>query len=151
MDSIELRSRRDPAFWIPLLLSILLLLGFMLAGEAYLSQWLEHLQELASSDPEAAESEVVRILRPATWLFCLAMFGFCAYLMRYFQLGLREGRIPPSGWWSFGALRAIAGPKARRMSRVGLVVSALLLIATLGLVFAVEHMIRVIEAGVPAN
>ena len=147
MDSVVLRSRRDPAFWVPLLMSVVALAALTLGAHAYLSDWIQGLRELASSDPEAAQTEAVRVLRLGTWSFCALMAGFCAYLIRYFQLGRREGRLPPSGWWSLGALRAIVGSRAHRMSRLGLVISAVLLVATIGLGVAVERLIRLIQAG----
>ena len=75
------------------------------------------------------------------------MVVLCAYLFRYFQLGCREGRLPPSGWWSFGALRAIVGGKAHRMSRFGLVLTVIVLAAAICFGLAVERLIHLIEAG----
>ncbi|MDT8320607.1 MAG: hypothetical protein RQ826_08785 [Xanthomonadales bacterium] len=117
----------------------------------FLPGWIKELGILASSDPEAARDEAIRRLRLSAWSFCIVMFVFCVYFFRYCQLGRREGRLPPSGWWSLGALRAIVGPKARRMSEVGLVLSAVLLAASIGFGFAVEHLVRLIERGMFAT
>jgi hypothetical protein len=150
MDYVKLRSRRDPAFWLPLLLSVVVLAPLVYGTYAWLTSWLEHLEALASSNPEAAQDEAIRILRFCAWSLCAVIVGFCAYLFRYFQLGRREGRLPPSGWWSLGAFRAIVGRKARRMSKFGLVLSGVLLASAIGLALAVEHLIRLIEGGLLA-
>lgn len=150
MDSIQLRSRRDPAFWLPLLVSVVVLSPLVFGAYVWVSNWTESVRALASSDPGAAQGEALRILRLCTWSLGAVMAGFCAYLFRYFQLGRREGRLPPSGWWSLGALRAIVGRKARRVGLFGLVLTGMLLAATIGLALAVEHLIRLIKGGMLA-
>jgi hypothetical protein len=144
---IQLRSRRDPAVWAPLLLSVVLLVPLVLGTQLWLSDWMERIRALASSDPAAAQAEALRALRLASWSFCAALAGLSAYLFRYFQLGRREGRLPPSGWWSFGAWRAAVGPTARRMSRIGLALSVVLFAAGIGFALAVEHLMRLIRDG----
>jgi hypothetical protein len=139
---VPLRSRRDPAFWVPLLATLLLLVPLVLVARCWSSDWIGHLRELA-----AAKAQAVRALRLAAWFLCLLTAGFSAYLFRYFQLGGREGRLPPSGWWSFGAFRILVGPKARRASQLGMMVSLMLFTAAVGFALVVEHLIRLIEAG----
>jgi len=147
MPWVQLRSRRDPSFWVPLLACAVLLVVLAFLANARMSEWARHLRELSAADPAAAKAQAVHVLRIATGSLCLVTIGFCAYLFRYFQLGHREGRLPPSGWWSFGALRAAVGPEARSLSRVGRMLPWLLLAATLGLALAVELLIRLLEAG----
>lgn len=147
MDYVKLRSRRDPAFWLPLVLSVVVLAPLVFGAYGLLTSLLDNLEALASSDPEAARVEAIRILRLSAWSLCAIMVLFCAYLYRYFQLGRREGRLPPSGWWSLGAFRAMVGRRARRMCQFGLVLSGVLLAAAIGLVLAVEHLIGLIEGG----
>jgi hypothetical protein len=111
---------------------------------AWASGWLDSLRATASSDPEIARVEALRVLRLLEWVFCGVSSVFSAFLFRYFQLGLREERLPPSGWWSIGAYRLAVGSTARRMSKFGLVLSVVLLTAAIGFVLAVEYLIRVI-------
>ena len=147
MDWVQIRSRRDPAVWAPLLLAVLVIVPMAFWIHAWASGWLDSLRATASSDPEIARAEALRVLRLLEWVFCGVSFVFSAFLFRYFQLGLREGRLPPSGWWSFGALRVAVGPTALRMSKFGRLLSVVLLTATIGFVLAVEYLLRVILAG----
>ena len=147
MTWIKLRSRRDPAFWAPLLLAVLVLVPLAAWSHLWFSDWIDALRETASFDRETARAEALRTLRLLEWVFCAVSSVFSAFLFRYFQLGLREGRLPPSGWWSFGALRVAVGPTALRMSKFGLVISVVLLTATIGFVLAVECLLRVLLAG----
>lgn len=112
----------------------------------WVSGCLDSLRETASSDPEVARSEALRVLRLLELAFGAMSSVFGAFLFRYFQLGLREGRLPPSGWWSLGAYRVAVGPTALRMSRFGLALSVFLLSATIGFVLAVEYLRRAILA-----
>jgi hypothetical protein len=144
---IQLRSRRDPAFWAPLLLAVLVLVPLAFWSRLWVSDWLDGLREIASFDREAARDEALRTLRLLEWAFCAVSSVFSAFLFRYFQLGLRESRLPPSGWWSLGAYRVAVGPTALRMSKFGLVLSLVLLTGTIGFVLAVEYLLRVILAG----
>jgi hypothetical protein len=141
---IKLRSHSDPAFWAPLLLAILVLVPLAVCFHLWSSEWIDALRETASFDREAARAEALSALRLLAWVFCAISSVFSAFLFRYFQLGLREGRLPPSGWWSFGALRVAVGPTALRMSRFGMVLAVVLLTATIGFVLAVEYLLRVI-------
>lgn len=147
MTWVQIRSRRDPAFWVPVLASFLV--GFLVALAAYASwsEWHDHLRELVTADPEAAAAEAVHMLRCVSWSLCIVLAGFSVFLLRYFQLGHRESRLPPSGWWSLGAYRVAVGPSARWMSRIGLVLSVLLFGAAIGLPLAVEHLLRVLHDG----
>jgi hypothetical protein len=147
MKSVKLRSRRDPAFWLPIALCVAVLVPLIVGAHFWMTNWLKDLQVLAASDPEAARDEAIRFLRISTWSLCAVMLCFCAYFIRYCQLGRREGRLPPSGWWSLGAFRVIVGRRARRLSEFGFMISAVLIAASIGLGFAVEYLIRLIEGG----
>jgi hypothetical protein len=117
----------------------------------WMSGWLDSLRAIASSDPEAARAEALRALRLLEWASFAVLSLLSAFLFRYFQLGLREGRLPPSGWWSLGAYRLAVGRTARRMSKFGLVLSAVLLTAAIGFVLAIEHLLQVILVENPAT
>lgn len=72
----------------------------------------------------------------------LALLGSSAlvapFLFRFFQLGRRQARLPPEGWWSLGAWRALVGPPARRAGLIGMGLCVALTGATLALVVAIE-------------
>ena len=111
---------------------------------------LERLELLAQSDPRAALAEAVVWLRRATLAFCALLVLFCLFLYRSCQLARREGRLPPSGWWSYGALHAITGERARRLARFGQWLAGLLVLASIGFGLAVEHFSGLLLAGEPA-
>jgi hypothetical protein len=62
-------------------------------------------------------------------------------LARGCQLGLREGRIPPSGWWSLGAHRVAIGATALCVGRAGLVLAGLLALLGVATGILFEHLI----------
>jgi hypothetical protein len=144
---IHLRSRRDPAVWLPALLVILLLTAIAAWAHVWMSAWLEAVNETASSDPERAVAEAVQMIRLCEVALCAASVLFGTFLYRFFQLGLREGRLPPSGWWSLGAWRAAVGARALRMSRLGLALALLLPISTAVTVLLIECLLRALLHG----
>jgi len=147
MSSVRLRSPRDPGFWLPLLLSLLVIAPAAIGGYVWVAGFIERLQQDAATDPAAAIDEAIRVMRRAIWLLCVIMTAFCAYLFRYCQLARREGRLPPSGRWSYGALHAVVGARAERMGLLGQWLAGLLLAATIGLLFAVEYFSLLIDSG----
>jgi hypothetical protein len=144
MERQILRSWRDPRFWLPLTGALGIALAVALLGRLWLLHPLEKLELLRASDPEAAAVAARRGLRVLGWGTCAFAWASAALLARYFQLGLREQRLPPSGWWSLGALRAVVGPQARTRSRFGLGLCGVLAAAGVGCVFAVERLIAVL-------
>ena len=144
---MKLRSPRDPEFWLPILASLAVLVPLALYGYSWVTELAARLERLALTHPEAALAEAVYWLRGATWVFCALLVLFGLLLFRSCQLGLREGRLPPSGWWSYGALQAITGDRARRMARVGQWLAGLLLVVSPGLAVAVEYLVRLLLAG----
>lgn len=148
MPWIQLRSRRDPAVWLPPVLVVVVLVPLAFLIYARMSDWSARVTELADTDPEAAWDQTVQGLRLGSWVMIAVIVGFGAYLFRYFQLGRREARLPPSGrWWSFGAYRALVGPDAQRRSQFGIVIASLLLAVAIGLLVLVELLIRMLDAG----
>jgi hypothetical protein len=147
MNSVKLRSPRDPKFWLPLLVSLALILPLGYFAHLWVTKLVERLDLLAQADPRAALEEAVYWLRRATWIFCALLAVFCIYFLRFCQLGRREGRLPPSGWWSYGALHALVGEKARRVALCGQWIAGFLLAAAPGLALAVEYLARLILAG----
>lgn len=144
---VRIRSPRDPGFWLPVVLVLIVLLPLAIAVYVQMTDYIAELETLAAADPEAALARAAAFLRRAVWGMCVLLGAFCLYFFRYSQLGRREGRLPPSGWWSFGALHAVVGERAQRIGRFGQWLAAALLIATIGFGLAVEHLARLIETG----
>jgi hypothetical protein len=111
-------------------------------AQAWFSTWLEKLNATATSDPEQAVHEAVRMIRVCEFALCTSSLAFAAFFYRFFQLGLRESRIPPSGWWSLGAWRARVGPEARRMSQLGRFLPPLLVVSALMAVVLIECLLH---------
>jgi len=142
MEWQTIRSWRDPGFWLPVASAGCLVLALGVAAEFWTHSYLQQLQSLSASDPAAAAAAAERGLR----LLGEAVFGFTlvsgALIFRYFQLGFRQHRLPPSGWWSLGVRRATVGPGARRLARLGLVVSLLLPVAGVGCLVAIRYLLE---------
>jgi hypothetical protein len=139
---IRIRSRRSAAFWAPLVAAPLLALLPSLLAQHWLDDHLPSLQALAASDPEAAARGAERGLRAVAWTAGGLALLVAALLARSCQLGRREGRLPPAGWWSLGARSAATGATAERLARAGLAVAALLAGLGLALALQVERLIR---------
>jgi hypothetical protein len=144
---IQLRSRRDPAVWLPILIVTLVMVALAAWAQSWMSGWMGAVEATADSDPERAIVEATRLIRLCEAALLASSVAFAVFLARFFQLGLREARLPPSGWWSLGAWQAVVGDQAQRMSRLGLGLTLLLLIATAAMVLAIEVLLRAILAG----
>jgi hypothetical protein len=142
---VRIRSRRDPAFWLPIVGILAVLVPIALATHFWLEARTEGLVELAASDPERALAEALTLARAVGWTLSALTAAIGIALLRYFQLGLRHERLPPEGWWSFGAFRVAIGETALRMARGGRVVAVLLIVASFGLLLSVEHLLDVME------
>lgn len=149
MTWIRLRSPWDPVVWLPLVLVPLVLAALVAWAQASVAGWQEALNDSMSSDPERAVAEATRMIRLCEAALCASSLLSAAFLYRFFTLGLREGRLPPSGWWSIGAWRMIIGPKARRMSRMGLAFTLLLPVTAVVTVLVVEYLLWALLAGGP--
>jgi hypothetical protein len=75
---------------------------------------------------------------------CIFTAAVAAYIFRFCQLGAREGRLPPSGWWSLGAYRARVGDSVQRFAAAGRVLAVVIGLAGVGLGLAVENLIDVL-------
>ena len=147
---VSIRSRRAPAFWAPLVVALLVVLLLGLCAQLWVTDHIRHLQAFAKSEPKEAGAVAELTLRGLGWF----TGGFCllssALLVRYFQLGLRQGRVPPHGWWSLGAHRAATGTTAQRVGRVGLWLAILLGLLGIASMFLVNHLIESFLAARPA-
>ena len=147
MTWIRLRSRRDPAVWLPVCLVLLVLIPLAAWIQVWMSAWVEALNDTASSEPERAVAEAVQMIRLCEVALCVSSVLFAVFLFRFFQLGLRESRLPPSGWWSYGAWRAMVGPKASRMSRFGIAFTLLLPVSAAATVVVIEYLLLALLDG----
>ena len=143
-DWVQIRSRRDPAFWAPLLVTIIITTSFFLWAQAYTTEFLETINSNTLSADQSA-SQLILHLRIVVWSFSAIFIIFSALNFRYFKTGIHEERLPPSGWWSLGAWRAIVGPRVKRLAPLGYAFSLLLFITALGLAIAVEYFL--LQAG----
>jgi len=112
-------------------LALAVLLG--LALQHVLRTRLDEIQALAGHDVIRARAELAGILR----VVAVAVFGSTGALgIAMFASGrraLQEGRFPPSGVWSWGAVRIVTGPRARTMARVAMGLAlALVLLSSAG-------------------
>jgi hypothetical protein len=144
MELQTIRSWRDPGFWIPVACAVLVIAALAALCDLETRHYLAGLQAQAAANPQEAASAAEHGL---LWIgrfvsgFALAA---STLLARCFQLALREQRLPPSGWWSLGALRAVVGPDARTLSAFGLFVSTLLAGAGVGCLLVIQHLIDVL-------
>src|SRR5262245_4521884 len=150
MEWQTIRSWRDPGFWLPLASALLLVLALALGSDLWVRHYIQRLQSLHASDPHAAAAAAERGLRLLGRVVCGFSLVSAALLARYFQLGLREQRLPPSGWWSLGARRAAVGASARSLSVVGLGLSVLLALAGVGCLLAMRHLLGVLSVRLAA-
>jgi hypothetical protein len=139
---VAIRSRRDPAYWLPI--AAVFLAGLMLAfwSERLTTRYLEELEALRSLDPAAAAAAAEDALRRGAMLVCGVVFVFAGLFARLFARGLREARVPPSGWWSLGVHRVAVGESARWICRAGLALSLALAVGGVGIWLAVEKLLR---------
>jgi hypothetical protein len=102
-----------------------------LALQQVLGARLAEINALAQSDVIRARAELAGILR----VVALGLFGLTGGLgFAMFASGrraLREGRFPPSGAWSFGAMRQVTGPRALRLARLSIALAAALVVCSL--------------------
>jgi len=145
MEWQTIRSWREPGFWLPMACAVLLVSAIALGGNFWAQHSIEALRQMATTDPAAATAAAQRGLRLLGWVVCGFSLACAMLLGRYFQLGLRELRLPPSGWWSLGAHRVAVGPGAGTLSRFGLGLSALLAAAGVGCLFAVSHLLEILS------
>lgn len=147
MEWIRIRSRRDPAFWAPLL-AVCLLAGVAAIGlQHWTTGWTRHLESLRQSDPRAAAEAARPLLRMLAWAVCGVSLATAGLLARFFQLAVREERLPPSGWWSVGAYRAMVGAGARRASRFGLLLCALVAAGGVGFLVQMSRLLAAVQPG----
>jgi hypothetical protein len=146
MEWQTIRSARDPRFWLPLASALLLAPLLGLAAQLWTRAYLHELYALRASNPPAAVAAAEQGLRALGQIVCGFSLLSSALLFRYFQLGSRQHRLPPSGWWSLGARRIAVGPGARRLCRLGVGLSFLLAAAGVGLLIAVHQLLAAFGA-----
>lgn len=143
-----IRSARDPGFWAPVIGVIVAVPAFGAAAHFWTQSYLGELRSLRASNPPAAAAAAERGLRLLGQIVCGFSLIVSVLFFRYFQIGLRERRLPPSGYWSLGARRAAVGPGVDRLCRVGLGLSLLLATAGIGSLLAMRSLLATL--GLPA-
>lgn len=137
-DWVRIRSRRDPAFWAPLLLTVLIITPLFMWAHSHTKGFLDTINVNTLSDTKTYNQLILHV-RHIVWPFSVILMVFSALNYRYFKAGAREGQLPPSGWWSLGAWRAITGPRVNKIAPFGYFISFLLFITGIGLVIFVEY------------
>ena len=137
-DWVQIRSRWDPAFWAPLLLTVLVVTPLFIWAHDYTSEFVDNINASTLSDPETS-NQLILCIRLIVWPFIAILIIFSILNFRFLKAGAQEGRLPPSGWWSLGAWRAIVGPRVKRMAPLGYAISLLLFITGIGLAIVVEY------------
>ena len=121
-------SRR--ALWIRLA-AIAGAVALGLALQQVLGARLAEIDALAQSDVIRARAELAGILR----VVAVGLFGLTAGLGVAMLLSgrraLAEGSFPPSGAWSFGALRQTTGPRALRLARASIAAAIALILCSI--------------------
>ena len=140
-----IRSWRDRGFWLPIACAALLVFVLTWSGDLWTRRYLQGLQELRTSDPASATAAADLGLRVLAWTVCGFALGCAALLARYFQLGLREQRLPPAGWWSLGARKAAVGPGTRALCRFGLGLALVIATAGIGCLVAMGNLLEALR------
>ena len=135
-----IRSWRDPGFVIPVACAALAISGIAALCNAWTHHYLAALDAQAAADPRAAAADAEHALLSIGTAVCGFSFAASLILARGFALALREQRLPPSGWWSLGALRVAVGPDTQLWCRIGLALAALLAIAGAGCLLAILYL-----------
>ncbi len=145
MPWVQIRSRRDPAFWLPILVILAVLVPLAIGAHFALQARADELVARAATHPERALPEALDFGRAFGWTIAGLTAAIGVALLHYFQLGLRHGRLPPDGWWSLGAFRVAVGETALRIARFGRVIAVLLIAASFGLLLSIERLLDVVE------
>jgi len=151
MTWIEIRSPRERAVWLPIVVVVGALAVSTVWGFGEFSAWRRAIEDTAARDRDLGVAHAVAIIRACEISLCAVSLVFAAFLRRFFQLGLREERLPPSGWWSLGAWRAQVGESARRACRRGLWLVWLLPVSAILTVGVFELLLRSLLAHAPAS
>lgn len=125
--------RQEPPFSALLVPSAVLALAAGLGLEVVVRVGLAHVSALESGSSDATA------LRAAAWMTALSTFLsvftllFSVAFYRGLRCGLREGRLPPTGWPSIRPRRPMSGPQAVFVARVGCLLAGLLGVCGLAL------------------
>jgi hypothetical protein len=91
---------------------------------------LAEIDALAQSNPIQARVELAGMLRVvAVGLFGLTG-GLAVAILDSGRRALAEGRFPPRGVWSIGAVRFATGPRALRLARASIALAVLLFLCS---------------------
>ena len=138
--NVQIRSMRDPGFWVPIALVMTVVVPVGIVGIWWAEKYGEYLRSLAQTDVAAAVASAMSALGVIGWLVCIVTVGMGGLMFRYFQLASREQRLPPSGMWSLGATHVTTGPRVRWVAGVGLGLSAVLIICGVGFFVAMRRL-----------
>lgn len=139
METIPIRSRRDPRFWAPFVVVFIVLIPSAILLSEWVTAFSDRLEALTETDPAAAkqlaEEALLTLVMGGGALSCVAG----VLLFRFFQLGYAQNRLPPDGLWSLGAYQATVGQRVQLMCRIGMGLAILIPLAGIsGLLFLLQ-------------
>ena len=134
----RIRSKKDPAFWAPLLLTVLIATSLFVWAYDHTENLLVSVDLQGLSEAEILKKLILEA-RIIVWSFGALLIVTSVIMFRCFNLGVRESRFPPSGLWSLGSWRAIVGPRVKQLAFVGYALSLLLFIMGFGLLASTEY------------
>ena len=138
VDWIPIRSRKHPAFWAPLLLTVLIATFLFVWAYDHTDNLLVSVNSKGLSDDEIIKVLILEI-RTIVWTFGALLIVISVILYKCFSLGVTESRFPPSGLWSLGSWRAIVGPRVKKLALVGYALSLSLFLMGFGLISSAEY------------
>ncbi len=137
-----LRDRRDPEFWFPLILVLLVVIPVGWAGISWTESYLAELQRHAQENPKYGVEEGTALLRLVVRTFAAGVLCFAIYLFLLCRQAREEAQLPPSGWWSLGAWRARVGESARTRAQWGMRLSVFLALLVPTMLLLLESVLQ---------
>jgi hypothetical protein len=147
----RIRSRGHPAVWLPVVVVVGAMAALGAGAQTWVSARVRAISDTAATDRELAVAQALELIRLCETALLASSVVFAACLYAFFRRGLREGRLPPSGWWSLGAWRVASGPDVRRMGRLGLALTAFLPASAVAIILVLEFLLHPVLAAAPAR
>jgi hypothetical protein len=137
---------RGSRSWLASAAALAAVLALGLLAEQLVTARLAEIQALSETDMIRARAELAGLLRVGS--ACLFGLTGAAGLSIVLSSGraLAEGRFPPSGIWSWGAVHVVTGPRARTFARVCRILGALVIALSAAAAALAWHMASVLLA-----
>jgi hypothetical protein len=146
MSAPDVQIVRSPRSWLASLAALAGVLVLGLLAERALTARLAEIQALSATDMIRARAELAALLRVGS----ACLFGLTGAtglsIVLSSRRALAEGRFPPSGVWSWGAVQVLTGARARTFARVARVLGALVIVCSAAGAALAWHMAAVLLA-----